>query len=179
MVPPRIGRSVSALTPTNDPPLSSESGTLRSLAASALVAARFLPIWIATAALAIVAAITAPEALQSTSWAFVLPYMTILAVAALGQMLVIMQAGIDLSTPGVISFGGNLIVGVAVGSGHGLTAGLLACLALGAGVGLAFCATALTMTYVWQSPPRRLWAIDTGYHIVGCTIMGAILAVWR
>jgi hypothetical protein len=35
------------------------------------------------------------------------------------------------------------------------------------------------MTYVWQSPPRRLWVIDTGYHIVGCIIMGAILAVWR
>ena len=52
-------------------------------------------------------------------------------------------------------------------------------LKIGAGVGLGFCATALTMTYVWPSPPRRLWAIDTGYHIVGCTIMGAILAVWR
>ena len=62
-----------------------------------LVGARFLPVWLATAALFIVAAIVAPEALQSTSWAFVLPYMTVLAVAALGQMLVIMQAGIDLS----------------------------------------------------------------------------------
>ena len=41
--------------------------------------------------------------------------MTILAVAALGQMLVIMHAGIDLSTPGVISLGGNLIVGVSAG----------------------------------------------------------------
>src|SRR5205823_6856331 len=56
---------------------------------------------------------------------------------------------------------------------------LLRGLKIGAGVGLGFCATALTMTYVWQSPPRRLWAIDTGYHIVGCTIMGAILAIWR
>lgn len=104
--------------------------------ASAIVAARFLPIWIATAVLAIVAAFIAPEALQSTSWAYVLPYMTILAIAALGQMLVVMQAGIDLSTPGVISFGGNLIVGVSVGSGHGLAVGILACIGLGAGVGL-------------------------------------------
>ena len=56
---------------------------------------------------------------------------------------------------------------------------LLRGLKIGAGVGLGFCATALTMTYVWQSPPLRLWAIDIGYHIVGCTIMGAILAVWR
>ena len=38
--------------------------------------------------------------------------MTILAIAALGQMLVIMHAGIDLSTPGVMFLGGYLIVGV-------------------------------------------------------------------
>src|SRR5204862_8059846 len=77
------------------------------------------------------------ETLQHTSWAYVLPYMTILAVAALGQMLVVMQAGIDLSTPGVISLGGNLIVGVSVGSNHRLALGILACIGLGATVGLA------------------------------------------
>jgi ribose transport system permease protein len=104
--------------------------------ASAVIAARFLPVWLATAALAVVAAIIAPDALQHTSWAYVLPYMTILAVAALGQMLVIMHAGIDLSTPGVISFGGNLIVGVSVGFNHRLALGLLACLGAGAAVGL-------------------------------------------
>ena len=106
----------------------------RTLVASALVAARFLPVWLATAALAAVAAVVAPEALQNTSWAFVLPYMTILAIAALGQMLVVMQAGIDLSTPGVIAFGANLIVGVGVA--HGLALGILACIGLGALVGL-------------------------------------------
>src|SRR5919201_1356669 len=105
--------------------------------ASALVAARFLPIWVATGALAIVAAIIAPEALQSTSWAYVLPYMTILALVALGQMLVIMHAGIDLSTPGVMFFGGNLIVGVGAGSNGRLAVAILACIGLGAGVGLA------------------------------------------
>jgi ribose transport system permease protein len=119
--------------PGKDGPLTAPG---RAFVASAVVAARFLPVWLATAALAIVAAIIAPDALQHTSWAYVLPYMTILAVAALGQMLVIMQAGIDLSTPGVISFGGNLIVGVGVGSGHGLGLGILACVGLGAGVGL-------------------------------------------
>ena len=108
----------------------------RTFVASAVVAARFLPVWLATAALAIVAAIIAPDALQHTSWAYVLPYMTILAVAALGQMLVIMQAGIDLSTPGVISFGGNLIVGVSLGSNDRLALGILACIGLGAAVGL-------------------------------------------
>ena len=108
----------------------------RAFVASAVVAARFLPVWLATAVLVIVAAIIAPDALQHTSWAFILPSMTILAIAALGQMLVIMQAGIDLSTPGVISLGGNLLVGVSVGSNHGLALGILACIGLGALVGL-------------------------------------------
>jgi ribose transport system permease protein len=127
-VPPRIGRVLSALTPTAD-----RAGVI----ASAVVAARFLPVWIATAALAIVSAVIAPDALQSTSWAFVLPYMTILAVAALGQMLVIMHAGIDLSTPGVMFFGANLLVGVGAGQNDRLTVAILACIGLGAAVGLA------------------------------------------
>jgi ribose transport system permease protein len=119
---------VSALTPTRH---------AAGVVAGAIVAARFLPIWIASGALAVVAALIAPEALQNTSWAFVLPYMTILAVAALGQMLVVMQAGIDLSTPGVMFLGGNLIVGVGAGANDRLALALVACLALGAGVGLA------------------------------------------
>jgi ribose transport system permease protein len=109
---------------------------LAPLVADALVAARFLPVWIATAALIGTAAIIAPATLQSTSWAFVLPYMTILAVAALGQMLVVMHAGIDLSTPGVMFLGGNLIVGVGAESNDRLALAVLACLGMGALVGL-------------------------------------------
>jgi ribose transport system permease protein len=93
-------------------------------------------VWLATGVLMIVAAIIVPAALQHTNWAFVLPYMTILAIASIGQMLVIMQAGIDLSTPAVISFGGNLLVGVSVGHNDRLALGILACIGLGAGVGL-------------------------------------------
>jgi ribose transport system permease protein len=109
---------------------------LAPLLADALVAARFVPVWIATGVLIAVAAIIAPETLQSTSWAFVLPYMTILAVAALGQMLVVMHAGIDLSTPGVMFLGGTLIVGVGAGSNDRLALAILACLGLGVLVGL-------------------------------------------
>ena len=109
---------------------------VRTFVANAVVAARFLPVWLAFGALVTVAAIIAPRTIQNTSWAYVLPYMTILAIAALGQMLVVMHAGIDLSTPGVISLGGNLIVGVSLGQDDRLALGLLACLGLGAGVGL-------------------------------------------
>lgn len=109
---------------------------LTSLLTDALIGARFLPVWIATGALLVIAAFIAPEALQSTSWSFVLPYMTILALAALGQMLVIMHAGIDLSTPGVMFFGGYLIVGVGHHSNGRLGIAILACLGVGLLVGL-------------------------------------------
>jgi ribose transport system permease protein len=107
------------------------------IAGNALLAARFLPVWLATAVLAVVASIAAPDALGSTSWSYVLPLTSVLAVAALGQMLVVMHAGIDLSTPGVISFGGNLIAGVGAGSNHRLAVALLACLGIGVLVGFA------------------------------------------
>src|SRR6476661_677819 len=127
---------MSAPVRTGGAAASSPSGRFTSLLANAAVAARFLPVWLATGVLMIVAAIIVPAALQHTNWAFVLPYMTILAIASLGQMLVIMQAGIDLSTPAVISFGGNLLVGVSVGHNDRLALGILACIGLGAGVGL-------------------------------------------
>jgi ribose transport system permease protein len=111
-------------------------GRSAQVVASALVAARFLPIWLAMAALLVVAALFAPSTLESTSWSYILPFMTILAIAALGQMLVVMQAGIDLSTAGVISLCGNVLVGVSVGSDRGLAAGIIACLGLGALIGL-------------------------------------------
>ena len=62
--------------------------------------------------------------------------MTVLAIAALGQMLVIMHAGIDLSTPGVMFLGGYLIVGVGHHSNGRLGIAILACLGVGVLVGL-------------------------------------------
>jgi len=111
-------------------------GRSAQVVASALVAARFLPIWLAMAALLVIAALFAPSTLENTSWSYILPFMTILAIAALGQMLVVMQAGIDLSTAGVISLCANVLVGVSVGSNHGLAVGMLVCVGLGALIGL-------------------------------------------
>jgi ribose transport system permease protein len=110
---------------------------LRAALSRLLLTSRFLPVWLATIALVIVAAIIAPAALGSTSWASVFPAMAVLAVAALGSMLVIMQAGIDLSVPGVMFLGGNLILGISVHNGEPLALGILACIGLGLLVGLS------------------------------------------
>jgi ribose transport system permease protein len=124
------------LTAQNGHLLATASSSGRTLLADAIVAARFLPVWLATGALLVVAAFVAPDALGHTAWSFILPDATVLAIAALGQMLVVMHAGIDLSTPGVVSLGGNLIAGISAGSGHRLAGAIVACLAMGIAVGL-------------------------------------------
>ena len=127
-----VGASTSSLPPPGRPAVASG----RRLVAKASLAARFLPVWLATGALLVVAEILAPNTLLSTSWSYILPLSTVLAIAALGQMLVVMHAGIDLSTPAVISFGGNLIAGVGAGSDHRIPVAILAALGVGVVVGL-------------------------------------------
>ena len=126
-----------AASPSSPPRHDGSAGAVgRAIAANAVLVARFLPVWFATAALLIVAAFVAPAALGRTSWSYVLPLTSVLAIASLGQMLVIMQGGIDLSTPGVIAAGGNLIAGVGAGSDHKLPVAILAALGVGVFVGL-------------------------------------------
>ncbi|MBK9752344.1 MAG: DUF1761 domain-containing protein [Nannocystis sp.] len=52
----------------------------------------------------------------------------------------------------------------------GAVAGLL--------IGLGWVAPALTTTFLFERRPRRLLAIDAGYHVVTFTLMGAILGAW-
>ena len=59
-----------------------------------------MPVYIALLLLVVVAAIWAPATLKGPALSSIAPFGTFLAIAALGQMLVIMTGGIDLSVPG-------------------------------------------------------------------------------
>jgi|ERR1043166_2677127 hypothetical protein len=52
-------------------------------------------------------------------------------------------------------------------------------LKLGAGVGIGFSVTAISIAYLWESKPIKVWLIDASYYFLGCTLLGAILAVWH
>jgi biotin transporter BioY len=52
-------------------------------------------------------------------------------------------------------------------------------LRLGIGVGVGFSATALTIIYLWESKPFKVWLIDATYNVLGCILLGAILSVWH
>jgi ribose transport system permease protein len=109
---------------------------LASLVSRLLVGAGFVPVWLATAALFVVAAIISSETLGHDSLSTILPLMTFLAIAGLGEMLVIMTGGIDLSIPGTFTLVANLAVGVNGGSNSKLAATVVICLAWSALIGL-------------------------------------------
>ncbi len=59
------------------------------------------------------------------------------------------------------------------------TAEIVHGLRLGAGMGVGFSATALTIQYIWESRPFSVWLIDAGHHFFGCILLGVILSVWH
>jgi ribose/xylose/arabinose/galactoside ABC-type transport system permease subunit len=93
--------------------LSATTGTEPRAAVTAfVVASRYLPVYLALLLLLIVAAIWAPAVLGSVSLSAIAPYGALLGITALGQMLVIMTGGIDLSTPGTFTLAAVIMVGV-------------------------------------------------------------------
>lgn len=107
-----------------------------SLLTSIVIASRFLSVWIALALLLLVAYLVAPATLSRASFSAVLPLTAFLAIAALGEMLVIMTGGIDLSIPGIITLAALVVVGVARQSDEQLAIALLIALAVAGLAGL-------------------------------------------
>jgi ribose transport system permease protein len=100
-------------------------------------AAGFVPVWLLVGLLLIVVALMAPDTLSRASFGGMLPLGTFLALASLGQMLVIMTGGIDLSIPAVVTLSATLTVGVAQGADDRLLFAAAVALAWAFAVGLA------------------------------------------
>jgi ribose transport system permease protein len=110
--------------------------TPSSAVTSFLVASRYMPVYVAIVLLAIVASIWAPATLRGPGLNAIAPFGTFLAITALGQMLVIMTGGIDLSVPGTFTLAAVVTVGVTQGSDDRLWAAISLAIALCALVGL-------------------------------------------
>jgi ribose transport system permease protein len=87
--------------------------TQSSLLTAVVISSRYLSVWIAIGLLLIAAFFIAPATLTHTSFTAVLPLTSFLALAALGQMLVVMTGGIDLSIPGTMTLAAIMAVGIA------------------------------------------------------------------
>lgn len=69
-------------------------------------------IWIATIGLFLVSPLVAHGSLDAAPVLGMLPFAAVLAIASVGQTLVIQQRGLDLSVPGMMAFGGVLVSGL-------------------------------------------------------------------
>jgi len=110
--------------------------TASSTLTSFVVASRYLPVYLAILLLVVVASIWAPNTLGSPSLRAIAPYGALLGITALGQMLVIMTGGIDLSTPGTVTLAAAIMVGVGDQADHRIGVAILVALGVGALIGL-------------------------------------------
>ena len=103
---------------------------------SLVVGSRYVPVYLALILLVIVAAIWAPATLGGVALRAIAPLAAVLAITALGQMLVVMTGGIDLSVPGTMSLAAVIMVGVGGQSDERVLAAILTALGAAALVGL-------------------------------------------
>src|SRR5882757_7527509 len=107
------------------------TGTERLTALKSRVASPFAAIWVATLLLFVISPFVASGSLGHSALQGMLPFAGILAIAAIGQTLVIQQGGLDLSVPGIFSLGAVLIVIVPGGNSADLIPALLVVAAAG------------------------------------------------
>jgi ribose transport system permease protein len=101
-----------------------------------VVASRYMPVYFALILLVVVASIWVPETLSSVALSAIAPFAALLAITALGQMLVIMTGGIDLSTPGTLTLSAMIMAGVGEQSDSRIWIAILTAVGVAALIGL-------------------------------------------
>ena len=95
-----------------------------------------LTVLVSTVVLFVLCAVIAPSSVSSGPLGSMIPFACILAIAGLGQMLVIQQAGIDLSVPSAISLAAVIVTKLPQGDNEKLLGAVLTSLAVAVLVGL-------------------------------------------
>lgn len=103
---------------------------------SLVVASRYMPVYLAVLVLVVVASVWAPATLGGVALSAVAPFGALLGITALGQMLVIMTGGIDLSVPGTLTLAAMIMVGAAQQSDARIGVAILTAVGVGALIGL-------------------------------------------
>jgi ribose transport system permease protein len=143
---------------------------------AALAGSRFRPsgffaIWIASGILFALSPLLASGSVDSTALVSMLPFASILAIAAIGQTLVIQQRGLDLSVPGMITLAAVLITKYPNGNADKLPAAvglvLLACVVSGLVSGVAI--TRFGITPLVATLGVNALLLGTIYQITGGT----------
>lgn len=95
------------------------------------------PVWVAVALLYIVAAIVTPAMLKPGQVLNILQVTAFLGLVATGQTIALLTGGIDLSVAGVVTMTNIVATSMMMGEDSKIAPAVLACLAIGAGIGAA------------------------------------------
>jgi ribose transport system permease protein len=97
--------------------MTTASDTSRDALWRRMFSGRSSAIWIATIILFVLSPLIAPGSLGTAPLLSMLPFASVLAIAAAGQTLVIQQRGLDLSVPGMMALGAVLSSALPQGEG--------------------------------------------------------------
>ena len=97
---------------------------------------RFMAIWIAMIGLIAVCAVIVPRSLLPSTFLAVIPLAAFLGIAAIGETLVLMARGIDLSIPAVITLSSTIVLGFSAGHDDAISGAVLAALFFATMIGL-------------------------------------------
>jgi ribose transport system permease protein len=125
--------STSGETAVETPKVAS-AGT--SIGRGAAVQMRFAAIWIAMLGLIIFCAIVAPKSLLPSTVLAIIPLAAFLSMASVGEALVLMARGIDLSIPAVITMSSTILLGVSGGRDENVLKAVIIALAFAALIGV-------------------------------------------
>jgi len=96
---------------------------------------RFIAIWIAMLGLIVFSAIVAPRSLLPSTFLAILPFAAFLAITAIGEALVIISRGIDLSIPAIITVSSTIVLGFSRGHDAALVMALAGALFFATAIG--------------------------------------------
>jgi len=121
----------------------------------------------AFAALVVVGVVLEPRTVGASALLSMLPFMAILAVASIGQYLVIQQRGLDLSVAGIISFAAVMMTNLHGGSNelHVVLGAVAATLLMGLAVGAL---SGLIITFA--GVPALVTTIGVNAFMLGLTL---------
>jgi ribose transport system permease protein len=97
---------------------------------------RFMAIWIGMLALLLLCAIIVPRSLLPSTFLAIIPLAAFLVITAVGEALVLMARGIDLSIPAIVTLASTIILGVSRGREEYALAATVAALFFATAIGL-------------------------------------------
>jgi ribose transport system permease protein len=147
------------------------AGRMSALAETRVRPSGYAAIWIATGLLFALSPLLVSGSVDETALLAMLPFAAILAIASIGQTLVIQQRGLDLSVPGMITLTAVLVTKYPNGDGDKLLGGIalvaLACVCSGLVSGIAI--TRFGITPLVATLGVNALLLGTVYQITGGT----------